>query len=97
VIEVGKGVPNEGSTYLVPFRVVSVDGASFAGTATLVRGRVVDFERRSALDDFPSEGGPPIADAGTGGWAAAAAIALLLIAATAAVMRLAPAPGRTGP
>jgi hypothetical protein len=51
----------------VPFRVVSVDGASFAGTATLIPGRVVDFERQSALDDFPSEGGPAIADSGTAG------------------------------
>lgn len=90
VIEVGRGSAN-GATYLVPVRVVRLDGTAFRGTATVAGGRVLDVVPRTGPPRFPSEGGPEIGSAGPRAWLAAGATALLLIVAAALTMRLTPA------
>ena len=93
VIEVGRG-ELEGTRYLVPFRVVTVDGRELRGAAIVADGRVLGFATRPSAP-LPSEGGPPIADADPWAWVAAVAVSLALIAATIGLMRLRPPVPRT--
>jgi hypothetical protein len=84
VIEVGRGKPNGGPTYVVPFRVQRVDGQTLTGTAEVVappHGPWV-VERLLPADislPVPSKGGKRIGDASTAIWLAGAGIAALLI------------------
>jgi hypothetical protein len=95
-IEVGRAVPDERGTSIVPFRIVSLDGAVLVGTAIVRDGRVHDASRTEEIPPLPSEGGPGL-DRGAGpAWLAAIGLAGLLILATIGLMRLAPEP-RTGP
>jgi hypothetical protein len=84
VIEVGRGEPSGGPTYVVPFRVQRLDGHELTGIAELVspiRGpwqveRVLPTDSKLPV---PSKGGERIGDASTVVWLAGAGIAALLI------------------
>jgi hypothetical protein len=64
-----------------------------------VGGRILDVGEQPGLPPFPSEDGPPIADADPCAWGLAALVALLVIGATVVLMRVvtpaAPDAGRT--
>jgi hypothetical protein len=91
-IEVGRATSGEGGTVIVPFRIVSVDGAVLVGTATVRGDRVLDARRTAEIPALPSEGGPAL-DRGTGpAWLAALGLAGLLVLVTIGLMRLVPEP-----
>jgi hypothetical protein len=92
LIRVGRGVPGEGGSVQVPFRIVREDGTSERFLASLVGGRVVALPRTTVGPIAPSIGHAPLA-----AWLAAIGIALVLALLTAALMRLVPEPaGQAG-
>jgi hypothetical protein len=91
-IEVGRAAAGEGGTIVVPFRIVTVDGAVLVGTATVNGDRVLDAGRTAEIPPLPSEGGRGL-DRGAGlAWLAALGVAGLLILLTIGLMRLVPEP-----
>lgn len=92
VIEVGRGRRVSADAAEVPFRVVRLDGAELERTAIVRRGpdgwRIERLEPARADLLLPSEGGPPIAAAGTPWWLGALAVALAFGLGAEALMAL---------
>jgi hypothetical protein len=84
VIEVGRGEPKGGPTYVVPFRVQRLDGKELTGIAEVVTPlhgpwlveQVLPADIRLPV---PSKGGKRVGDASTVVWLAGAGIAAFLI------------------
>lgn len=92
VIEVGRGRPfalaghvlPPGQRYVVPFRVIRIDGHEVAGTVQLVSPHAEPWQVEDLLPvqaglRVPSEGGGRIGQASTGVWLGGAVIAALLV------------------
>ncbi len=96
-IEVGRGRPGEGELYQVPFRIETIDGHTFTGSATLENGRILDAGR-SSVAPLLARGAGGISRATSSMWFAAAGVAILLILLSAltigAVRRRSGAPAR---
>lgn len=107
VIEVGRGAPRDvtlfgDEVYLVPFRLVDVDGRERRLVAVLDDAHGAWRVESVSPGPFgselrlPSEGGPGVDDGETFAWLAALGAAALLVLLTIGLMRLVPEPqGRT--
>lgn len=96
VVEVARaGTPREhacaaGTRFVVPFRVVRVDGSQLRSGACVAGARVTQLSNRAGSADplFPSEGGPPIQGERAGVWGIALGVGVALVIVGEGLMRL---------
>lgn len=96
VVEVAMpGTPREeacaaGTRFVVPFRVVRVDGSQLRSGACVAGARVTQLTDGVGSADplFPSEGGSPIRGESAGVWGIAIGLGVALVVASEGLMRL---------
>ena len=93
-IEVARRGPSavtcSGGEYVVPFRVVRLNGKELRSTACVSGSRITRLSSRLSFTGpvFPSEGGLVVSEIGTPTWLLAVGVGLLILLASELLMRL---------